>query len=222
MIKCQEIYSPQNKAFIAIIACMKTLLIATKNPGKIAEIAAWLTPLGIPFATLNDFPEVLDVEETGTTFEENAKLKAREYFEATGLPTLADDSGFEIDALGGKPGVYSKRWVYNGEKEATDEEIVNFTMEQMKDVPKEKRTARLRSVMVLFDGEDFVQEEDAIEGLVSEEKKPYQPGFPYRGLLYVLEFGKMYDELSEEEHRAVNQRIKVLEKLKPVLLQRFT
>lgn len=196
------------------------LLIATKNPGKIAEMAEWLTRAGIAYKTLRDFPEVADVEETGATFEENAKLKAFEYFKATGLPTLADDGGFEIDYLSGSPGVKSKRWVY-GDREATDEELVAHTLLKLKGVPTDRRTARLRSVMALYDGKEYMLASTAIEGVVAETATAHVPGFPYRGLLYVSQFGKMYDELSHEEHEAVNHRRLSLEKLKPVLVLQF-
>lgn len=197
-----------------------TLLIATKNPGKIAEIAAWLERNGIAYKTLRDFPDVADVEETGSTFEENAKLKAFEYFKATGLATLADDGGFEIDYLDGLPGVKSKRWVY-GDREATDEELVAHTLKTLEGVPEEKRTARLRTVMALYDGSDYTFASASIDGCVVEKKYPHQPGFPYRGLLYVSQFGKMYDELTESEHEAVNHRRLSLEKLKSVLVEKF-
>lgn len=199
---------------------MKKLLIATKNPGKIAEISVWLTQRGIPFQTLRDFPRVVDVEETGESFEENAKLKAREYFEATGLPTLADDGGFEIEYLDGLPGVRSKRWVH-GDRDATDEEIVAHTLKMLEGVPEEKRGARLRSVLALFDGKDYSLAEGVIEGRVVTEPSLYAPGFPYRGLLYVSQFGKMYDALSEAEHKVANQRMIALEKLKPVIVEKF-
>ena len=199
---------------------MKELLIATKNPGKIGEISSWLMSLGIPFKTLRDFPEVADVEETGETFEENAKLKAREYCEATGLPTLADDGGFEIEHLGGLPGVRSKRWVH-GDRDATDEEIVAHTLKALDGVPDGKRNARLRSVLALYDGEKYSLAEGSIEGRVVKEASAYAPGFPYRGLLYVSQFGKMYDALSEEEHKVANQRMIALEKLKPVIVEKF-
>jgi len=200
---------------------MEPLLIATKNQAKIAEFSSWLSKNGILFKTLNEFPDVFDVEETGTTFEENAKLKAREYFEATGLPTLADDGGFEIDALGGKPGVYSKRWVHGGLKEATDEEIVAHTISEMKGIPKEKRGARIRSILALYDGKEFILADASIEGIVADVSSHYESGFPYRGLLYVTKYGKMYDELSEEEHHASNQRMLGLEKLRTVIEAKF-
>ncbi len=199
---------------------MKELLIATKNPGKSTEIAAWLQGVGIYFKTLRDFPDIPDVEETEETFEENAKLKARSYFAMTGLPALADDGGLEIDALGGLPGVKSKRWVY-GNREATDEELVAHTLKVLSDTPDEQRTARLRSVVVCFDGEEYICEDAAVEGRIVREPSPFAPGFPYRGLLFIPQFGKMYGALNEEEHRAVNHRMLALGRLKERLVRKF-
>ena len=197
---------------------MKDVLIATRNQSKIAEISAWFQKEGIPFKTLQDFSDAPDVEETGETFEENAKLKARSYFAMTGLPSLADDGGFEIDALGGLPGVRSKRWVYEG-RDATDEEIVTHTIKCLKEIPDGKRTARLRTILALYDGETYNCGDASIEGVVVHTPVPFASGFPYRGLLFIPQFGKMYGALSEEQHEAVNHRRKALEKLKPRLLQ---
>ena len=99
------------------------LLIATTNPGKLAEIKRFLFDVPVELVSLNDVGITDHVEETGATFEENAVLKAKFYAEKSGLPTLADDGGFEIDALHGEPGVKSHRWVY-GDRENTDEELM--------------------------------------------------------------------------------------------------
>jgi XTP/dITP diphosphohydrolase len=197
---------------------MQELLIATRNPGKIGELTAWLSERGFPCKTLRDFPASTEVDESGETFEENARLKARSYFEMTGLPALADDGGFEIDALGGLPGVRSKRWVH-GDREATDEEIVEHTLRAMETVPDDRRTARLRTVLALYDGSSFALSQAWVEGAVTREARPYAPGFPYRGLLFIPQFGKMYGALTEEQHEALNHRRIALEKLRPELLR---
>lgn len=195
---------------------MRELLIATRNPAKIAEIAAWLDTAGIPHKTLRDFPNATEVEETGGTFEENATLKAKAYFAMTGLPALADDGGFEIDELGGFPGVKSRRFVH-GTTEATDEEIVAHTLRLLRDVPDERRIARLRAVLCCYNGSEYVCAEAAVEGRVPRKAAPFSPGFPYRGLLFIPQFGKMYGALSENEHGALNHRRKALQKLLPDL-----
>lgn len=123
----------------------KILLIASNNPGKIKEIKEILK--GIPFEikSLNNIGEDIEVEETGKTFEENAILKAKTFGEKTGMLTLADDSGLEVDALGGKPGIYSARY-----EVGTDLDRINKLLKELKGVPREKRTARFRAVVALF------------------------------------------------------------------------
>src|SRR5690348_10731071 len=104
MIQCEQIQ------FLLRSVCVSVLLLATTNPGKLREYREIFTELPFRLTTLDEQGIDLDVEETGTTFAENALLKARAYTQASGLLTLADDSGLEIDALGGEPGVYSARW----------------------------------------------------------------------------------------------------------------
>ena len=119
---------------------MTQLLVATSNPGKVVELAALLKDLPCQVIGLSDLPQPLPIAaETGATFSENALMKAEEYHARTGLLTLADDSGLEVDALGGAPGIYSAR--YAGET-ATDAERVVKLLDEMKDVPDAKRTAR--------------------------------------------------------------------------------
>src|SRR5262245_21108257 len=123
------------------------LLIATSNKGKVAEIASLLERLDCRAIGLDDLPQVPPpVEETGTTFVENALIKADYYQRVSGLLTLADDSGLEVDALGGRPGVYSAR--YGGEGLSGAQQIA-LLLEEMKDTPEEKRTARFVCVVAL-------------------------------------------------------------------------
>ena len=124
------------------------LLLATNNPGKIRELAVLLQDMPFIVTTPNEEGIVLEVEETGTTFEENAILKAEAFAQASGLCTMADDSGIEVDALGGEPGVYSAR--YAG-PDATDEDRVRYLLSNLEDIEWEKRSARFRSVVALAD-----------------------------------------------------------------------
>ena len=119
---------------------MKTFVMATHNKHKITELQRILEPLGIQVTTA----ELPEVEETGTTFEENAQLKARSACRATGLPSVADDSGISVDALGGAPGVYSAR--YAG-PDATDADRNQKLLRELQDTPDEKRTARFVSAI---------------------------------------------------------------------------
>ena len=120
---------------------MKKLLLATRNKGKIEEfhrILEEIAPGEIELVGLDQFPDLADVEETGSTFEENALLKARQMSAATGLPAIADDSGLCVDALGGDPGIFSARWSgVHGDDEANLLKV----LDQMKDVPDSDRTA---------------------------------------------------------------------------------
>ncbi|HLD24804.1 MAG TPA: non-canonical purine NTP pyrophosphatase [Patescibacteria group bacterium] len=197
------------------------LLIATTNPGKLAEIKRFLSDIPIELVSLADVGITDSVEETGKTFEENAILKAKHYARESGLPTLADDGGFEIDALGGEPGVKSHRWVH-GDRENTDEELITYAFKRMKGVPKEKRGAQLRLVLALVkpDGDVVATSEEKIRGIVAATpSKTHHPGFPYRAILFIPEMNKYYDQtvMSPEENDKYNHRKKAVEKLKPII-----
>ncbi len=201
---------------------MKTLLIATTNPGKLAEISRFLGDLPVNLVSLKDVGIRDSVAETGMTFEENAILKAKFYSKKSGLPAIADDGGFEIDALGGEPGVKSHRWIHN-DREDTDEELIVYTLEKLKGLPQEKRGAQLRLVLALVfsDGRRFTVEEKT-RGIVAEKPSEYRtPGFPYRSLLFLPEIGKYYDYdlLTPEETERFNHRKRAVDKLKPILVQ---
>lgn len=124
---------------------MKHIVLATRNKGKVAELEALLGGLGISVQGLDAYPHIGEIPETGSTFEENAALKARAVAQATGLIALADDSGLEVDALGGAPGVYSAR--YSGEN-ATDADNNAKLLDALKGVPEEKRGCRFVSVIM--------------------------------------------------------------------------
>jgi len=200
---------------------MKKLLIATTNPGKLAEIQRFLRDVPLELVSLKDVGITTSIEETGATFEENAILKAKTYAEASDLMTLADDGGFEIDALDGAPGVKSHRWVHS-DRDSTDEELIAYTFTRMKDVPEKKRGARLTLVLALVQpGNQVVTTvKESIRGIVPLEPSTVRhEGFPYRSILYIPELGKFYDHVSftPEETERYNHRKKALEKLKPIL-----
>lgn len=199
---------------------MKKLLLGTTNPAKIAEFKDFLSDLDLVLLTPSDL-EIDEIpHETGATFEENALLKARFYKDRSGLPTLADDGGFEIDALGGKPSVYSRRWI-DPTRDATDEELIQYTIDKMKGVPYEKRGAQLKLVLAIVhpDGEQATVS-DFIRGVVADKPLKVKPdGFPYRALLYLPELGKYYHQnlLTEEESKKYNHRKRAVNKLKPFI-----
>ena len=199
---------------------MKKLLIATTNPGKLAEIRRFLEDTGVELVGLQDVGITDTVEETGATFEENAILKATFYSQKSGLPALADDGGFEIDELGGEPGVRSHRWV-DPARESSDDELIAYTIERMKGIPEGKRWAQLRLVLALVFPDGTVHTSmDAVRGIVPLKPSPERAsGFPYRSLLYLPEIRKFYnhDLLTAEETEKYNHRKRALDKLKPFL-----
>lgn len=198
---------------------MKQPLIATKNPGKVKEIGGFFARVGIATQSLIDFPDIKAIEETGKTFEENAILKAKRYFQLTGLPCIADDGGLEIDALNGEPGVKSRRWIG---REMTDWEMVDYALLRLKGVPREKRTARLRAVLAFCDDKECFTDTGAIEGAMLEERPTeMDPGLPFRGLLLISQFGKLYKDLTHEEHEAINHRREMLRRMLPRIKARL-
>lgn len=195
----------------------KKLLIATTNPGKLREYREAFKKLDVEILSLKDFPDMPDVVETGTTFEENAILKATQCGHIVGIPTIADDGGLEIDILGGAPGVYSHRWI-DRSRESTDEELIKHTLALLENVPDAKRTARLALVCAFDDGEEVHTAEATIEGrIITTFPATYEHGFPFRALLYIPQYEKMYDALTEEEHNEINHRRKAIEELKPII-----
>jgi XTP/dITP diphosphohydrolase len=199
---------------------MQKILIATTNQAKLEEIRESLSDVPIACIGLKDMGITQVVEETGKTFEENAILKAKFYAEKSGLATLADDGGLEIDALNGEPGVHSHRWIHK-DREDEDEELIAYTIEKMKSLPHVKRGGQLRVVVALaLPNGDVHTSEGIIRGIIAEKPSSYrQKGFPYRSLLYLPKLKKFYnhDELAKEENNAYNHRRRAIEKLKPFI-----
>jgi len=150
------------------------LLLATANPHKIREIAGLLADAPVEIVSLRDFPDVELPEETGATMSENARLKAEHCARATGLPSLADDSGIEVDALGGAPGVYSARWIAG-----TDEDRTNALLGRLQSVPDDARGTRYRCVIcVAFPGGEVLETEATCEGNITRAPRGAN-GFGY-------------------------------------------
>ena len=190
------------------------LLIATTNPGKFAELKKYLEELPVKFISLADLKITEVPVENGRDFMGNAVLKAEFYSKIAKLPTIADDGGLEIFALGGEPGVNSHRWLKG--KEATDEELINYTLNRMRPFKGDQRRAQLRAVIALsIPGKKTVTSEAMISGVIAEKpSKNRIRGYPYRSLFLVTQFKKYYDDLTDEEHEIVNHRKKALEKIK--------
>lgn len=183
------------------------VILASKNQHKLTELSAILSQLGFEIALESEYGLDIDVEETGTTFEENSFLKADAVMKASGLPVLADDSGLMVDALDGAPGVYSARY---GHK-ASDKERTAYLLENMKDVPEERRGAKFVCVITcLFpDGRKIVARGE-YPGVIA--RVPHgENGFGYDPVFYLPELGMTYAELPSEQKNAISHRARALQ-----------
>jgi XTP/dITP diphosphohydrolase len=198
----------------------REILIATGNPGKIAEIGAMLDA-GVRWLGLADLPPMAEIEEDGTTFAENARKKATGYAKATGLWTLADDSGLVVDALGGAPGIKSAR--FSGEKpKGADRTLIDHrniakVLKLLKNIPKEKRTARFVCRLCLASPERIlIETEGILEGLIND-REIGQNGFGYDPIFFVPHLNKTVAQLTSEEKNAISHRGNAVRKLKPLI-----
>jgi XTP/dITP diphosphohydrolase len=188
------------------------LLIATKNPAKFDEMRQFLGSFSLVPLPRN----APDIAETGATFEENAVLKARAYFDRYHIATVADDGGLEIAALGGEPGVYSRRWPQADEtmpyREKTDDELIELALAKLEGAAD--RSARLRVVGAYYDGTRTLTATAAIDGVIATERPDsYEKGYPFRSIFLVPQFGKLFRDLTLEEHEAINHRRAVYSEL---------
>lgn len=189
---------------------MDTIVLATNNKGKIRELAAMLEPFGVQVKSLSEFPEIGDIPETGETFLENAFIKARTVAKITGLVAVADDSGIEVDALDGRPGVYSAR--YAGE--ACDDHANNEKMlAEMKDVPDDKRTGRYRCVMAASAPNGTEIDTDGSYEISVGHGYRGKGGFGYDVIVIDPEFNCHVAELDPEVKNKRSHRGKAMQKL---------
>jgi XTP/dITP diphosphohydrolase len=185
------------------------LLLATRNRGKVKELTLLLKDTDYELLTLEDLGVRVPIDESGSTFEENATLKARTYAELTGMLTLADDSGLEVDALGGEPGVFSARY---GGYYGRDRNRNQHLLRKLEAVPWEKRTARFRCVIAIASPEGRVWTvEGTREGMINYEMKG-DNGFGYDPLFFLPELGKTMAELSPEEKNQLSHRAEAVRK----------
>lgn len=193
---------------------MQTVIIASGNKGKLKEFQELMKDLPVEVRSLADYPEIGDIEENGTTFAENAYIKAKAVHDATGCITIADDSGLEVDALDGAPGIFSAR--YAGEEK--DDAANNVKLLQaLENVPDTARGAQFHCAIVAIaaDGRRF----DA-EGIVRGEilRAPRgDNGFGYDPLFYVPEFGRTTAELTMDEKNAISHRGKAVRQIVAIL-----
>jgi XTP/dITP diphosphohydrolase len=194
------------------------LLIATGNPGKAREFREMLGPRAFVWHDLSEFSGEQAIPETGESFLQNACIKASGYARRHLLWTLADDSGLEVDALGGKPGVYSARWAEINQTGRGDVDNNRTLLGQLEQVPDKKRTARFVCVLALADPEGRVvlTARDSVEGTILREPRGSN-GFGYDPLFFIAELGKTTAQLAPDEKHRISHRGKALRRLREIM-----
>ena len=195
---------------------LREVVIATRNAGKLREIREILAPLGWKILSLKEFPGIPETVEDRTTFAKNAEKKAREVARQAGRLAIADDSGLAVEALQGRPGVYSSR--YAGEK-ATDAEEVQKLLAEMAGIPEGKRQAAFVCVLAIAMPQGDMQLlEGECRGVIAFAPRG-RHGFGYDPIFLLPEFGKTMAELAPEVKNRISHRAQALEKLKAILPQ---
>ena len=200
-----------------MIPLHKTLVLATHNSHKKSEIKIILSDLNINVVGLDQFPQIGEIEETGTTLTENSLLKARTVYEFTGLPCLADDTGLEVKSLNGAPGVYSARYAGNN---ATFLDNINKVMDELNKLDDLERFAIFRTVLSLVDEKTEVTKEGSVEGeitrsLIGDHGFGYDPIFKPKG------FSITYGEMTDQQKNKISHRAVALKNMKDVLIKHF-
>lgn len=184
------------------------VVLASKNPHKLVEISQITEKFGFDLVLQSELGVDIDVEETGTTFEENSLLKAEAVMKATGLPALADDSGIAVEALNGEPGVYSAR--YGFDESLDDWGRLRLLLKNMESVPDDKRQAKFVCVITMVTPEgEKIQARGEIHGMLTRQPRG-ENGFGYDPIFYYPPLGKTTAELSAEEKNQVSHRANAL------------
>ncbi len=193
---------------------MHTLLLATSNLHKLEEYRAIFSDMPLRLLSLRDIELAIEVEETGITFAENAELKACTYAQVSNILTLADDSGLEIDALGGAPGVQSARFLGS---ETSYEERFRVILEQLKGLPLDQRSARFRCVIAIAEplGNIHIME-GVVEGIIADSPRGTN-GFGYDPIFFVPELGKTFAELEPEYKNRISHRARAAQSARKLL-----
>ncbi len=193
---------------------MRTLLLATSNLHKLEEFRAIFSDLPLRLLSLRDLQLAIDVEEIGTTYAENAELKARAYAQVSNMSTLADDSGLEIDALGGAPGVQSARYLGS---EISYEERFRVILELLKGLSLDQRSARFRCVIALVEPLGNIRMvEGVVEGVIAEGPRGTN-GFGYDPIFSLPELGKTFAELEPEHKNRISHRARAAQSARKLL-----
>jgi len=190
------------------------IVLATHNHDKEIELQHSLRGLDVDICSLSEYPDIGEIEETGTTLLENSLLKAHTVHDRTGLPAIADDTGLEIDALDGAPGVYSARFAGLN---ATYEDNVNKLLSVMENVPDDMRSARFRTVISFVDEIQELWTEGLIQGRITKIPRGNM-GFGYDPVFYVPHLEKTFAELSTNEKNKISHRGIALQKLRKILV----
>jgi XTP/dITP diphosphohydrolase len=186
-----------------------TIVLATHNRDKQREILALLNGLPVKLLTLEDFPAVGAIPEPGSTLLENALHKARTVHAQTGLPAMADDTGLEVDALNGAPGIYAARFAG---PEATYDDNVEKLLRELASVPPDQRTATFRTVVAYVDQSQELWTEGAIKGMIAKTRQG-AGGFGYDPVFYVPEQNKTLAEMSPAEKNRISHRGRALREM---------
>ena len=193
------------------------IVLATHNRDKCAEMAAILSDYPIDLLTLEDFPEIGEIIEDSDTLEGNAIIKARIVYNQTRLSSWADDTGLEVDALNGEPGIYSAR--YAGEN-CNYSDNVNKLLKNMEKIPAEKRTARFQTVIAFVGDKMELVSEGIVEGKITTKPKGVG-GFGYDPVFYISEQGKTYSEMKMKEKNKISHRGKAIQEMLKLLQSRL-
>lgn len=191
---------------------IKKLVMATNNANKLREVREILTPLRIEVISQKDAGADVEADENGSTFEENAVIKAQAVYDIVNLPVIADDSGLCVDALDGRPGIYSARYAPKGQE-------CGKLLEELKDVPEEKRTARFECAIALLDNDGIFTFSGRCEGSIGFEERGtngfgYDPVFMYGD--------RTLAEMSSEEKNKISHRAAALNGLYNFLKERYS
>ena len=195
---------------------LNTIVLATQNRDKREELQEALSEFTVKILSLNDFPFIGEIEEVGKTLLENSMIKAKTVHNLTQLPVIADDTGLEVEALNGAPGIYAAR--YAGE-DVTYEDNVNKLLAEMENIPLENRKAQFRTVISFVDKDRELWTEGTIKGIIGESAKG-KNGFGYDPVFFVPELEKTFSELSIGEKNKISHRGLAMKKFR-ILLREY-
>jgi XTP/dITP diphosphohydrolase len=189
------------------------VILATHNLDKYQEMSDALKNFGISILSLSDFPNIGKIIEDGSTLTENAIIKAKTVFDITGIPSISDDTGLMVDALNGEPGVYSARYA---SENATYSDNVNKLLLNLKNIPKNKRIAQFKTVMVYWDNNTELIVEGSVKGRITSSPKGVG-GFGYDSVFYIPQQEKTFAEMTIKEKNKISHRGIALHNLKKAL-----